>query len=179
MTVTALAIKALVHALRKFPKFNASLDPEAEELVLKHYYHIGVAVDTEYGLVVPVLRDCDKKPVLEIANELEEIAERTRQRKVTLEELRGGTFTVTNVGGIGGTAFSPVVNFPEVAILGVARARREVVLNAGQPEERLVLPLCLSFDHRAINGADAARFTREVVRLLEAPLLPFLLHREA
>ena len=178
LTVTALAIKALVHALRKFPKFNASLDPEAEELVLKHYYHIGVAVDTEYGLMVPVLRDCDKKPVLEIADELEEVAERARQRKVTLEELRGGTFTVTNVGGIGGTAFSPVVNFPEVAILGVARARREVVLNAGQPEERLVLPLCLSFDHRAINGADAARFTREIVRLLEAPLLP-LLHRQA
>jgi pyruvate dehydrogenase E2 component (dihydrolipoamide acetyltransferase) len=178
LTVTAVVIRALVHALRKFPKFNASLDPEAEELILKHYYHIGVAVDTEYGLVVPVLRDCDKKPVLEIADELEEVAERARQRKVTLEELRGGTFTVTNVGGIGGTAFSPVVNFPEVAILGVARARREVVLNTGQPEERLVLPLCLSFDHRAINGADAARFTREIVRLLEAPLLP-LLHRQA
>lgn len=169
LTLTALLIKAVVHALRKYPKFNASLDSGSDELIIKHYYHIGVAVDTERGLVVPVLRDCDEKSILEIATELEELAQRTRDRKIKVEELRGSSFTVSNVGGIGGTSFAPIVNYPNVAILGVARVREELVLRNGAPYGRVVLPLCLSFDHRAVNGADAARFTRYLSELLIEP----------
>jgi pyruvate dehydrogenase E2 component (dihydrolipoamide acetyltransferase) len=143
-------------------------------LVLKKYCHIGVAVDTPAGLIVPIVRNVDQKRVLAIAAELETLAERTRQRKVTLDELRGSTFTVTNLGGIGGTAFTPIINYPEVAILGLARAREEPVLKAGQLGTRLVLPLCLSYDHRVINGADGARFVRQVASLLEDPELLLL-----
>jgi pyruvate dehydrogenase E2 component (dihydrolipoamide acetyltransferase) len=169
LTVTAFLVKAAVVALRDYPKFNASLDVDTEELILKHYYHIGVAVDTDAGLIVPVIRDCDRKTVLEIAGDLENVAQRTRDRKVSLEELRGGTFTITNVGGIGGTSFTPILNYPEVAILGATRARRMCVpVNEGM-KDRLELPLCLSFDHRLLNGADAARFAARVAEVLEDP----------
>jgi pyruvate dehydrogenase E2 component (dihydrolipoamide acetyltransferase) len=174
LTVTAFVVKAVAQALREFPTFNSSLDMAAGELVLKQYYHIGVAVDTEAGLIVPVIRDADTKRVLEIAEEMEEIADRTRRRKIKLEELQGGTFTITNLGGIGGTAFTPVLNYPEVAILGLARSREEPVVTNGQLSTRLVLPLCLSYDHRVINGADGARFIRKIATLLEDPELLLL-----
>jgi len=169
LTVTAFVLKALVAALKEYPQFNASLDTQASDLVLKRYYHIGVAVDTEAGLIVPVIRDVDAKSVLSLAAEMNELAERTRKRKVGLDELRGGTFTVTNLGGIGGTAFTPIINYPEVAILGLARSRQEPGLVNGQLANRLMLPLCLSYDHRVINGADGARFVRKLAGLLEDP----------
>ena len=169
LTVTAFVLKALATALDAYPQFNASLDTQANELVLKQYYHIGVAVDTPAGLIVPIIRDVDQKGVLEIAGEMNAIAERTRQRKVGLDELRGGTFTVTNLGGIGGTAFTPIINYPEVAILGLARSREEPVIRDGHFSKRLMLPLCLSYDHRVINGADGARFIRKLATLLEDP----------
>jgi len=164
ITLTAIAVKAAVAVLKQFPHFNASLDTEKEELILKEYYHIGVAVDTERGLLVPVLRDADQKSVIELAAELADVAERARLEKLSLKDMEGATFTISNQGGIGGTAFTPIVNFPQVAILGMSRARPEVQLNDGHPQERLMLPLSLSYDHRAINGADAARF---LVRLSE------------
>jgi pyruvate dehydrogenase E2 component (dihydrolipoamide acetyltransferase) len=167
ITVTAVALKACVAALKAFPQFNSSLDVAAGELVLKEYYHIGVAVDTEHGLIVPVIRDVDRKNLKEIAVELADIAQRARKRKVDLSELHGGTFTVTNLGGIGGTAFTPIVNYPEVAILGMARSREELALREGEIETRLVLPLSLSYDHRVIDGADGARFLRHLATLLE------------
>ncbi|MGH7197130.1 MAG: 2-oxo acid dehydrogenase subunit E2 [Candidatus Omnitrophota bacterium] len=154
LTLTSFIIKAAVAALKKFPVVNSSLDEAAGQLVVKKYYHIGVAVDTEQGLIVPVLRDVDKKSLLEISKELGELAEKTRQRKVSLDELKGGTFTVSNLGGIGGTHFTPIINKPEVAILGVGRG-------AGK------LPLALSYDHRVVDGADGARFMRAVVEALE------------
>lgn len=174
LTVMAFMLKALTVALKAYPQFNASLDAQAQELILKRYYHIGVAVDTEAGLIVPVLRDVDRKNVLTIAAELVELADRTRKRKIALEELRGGTFTVTNLGGIGGTAFTPIVNFPDVAILGLGRTREEPFMKDGQLKTRLVLPLCLSYDHRVINGADGARFIRKLSGLLEDPELLLL-----
>lgn len=169
LTVTAFVLKAVAIAIKEFPRFNSSLDMRTNELILKNYCHIGVAVDTPAGLIVPVIRDVDKKRVLDIAAELEAMAERTRQRKVALEELRGGTFTVTNLGGIGGTAFTPVINHPEVAILGLGRSREQPIIRDEQWATRLMLPLCLSYDHRVINGADGARFTRRLVALLEDP----------
>ena len=169
LTPTAFVIKAVVTALKAFPQFNASLDAQAEELVLKRYYHIGLAVDTERGLLVPVLRDADRKGVFELAKELVDLAERTRQGKVGLEDLQGGTFTITNLGTIGGTGFTPIVNHPEVAILGVARSREEAVVRNGQVEPRLIMPLCLSYDHRVVDGADGARFARRVAESLESP----------
>lgn len=174
LTVTAFVFKAVAMVLKEHPQFNASLDEQAGELVLKRYYHLGVAVDTEAGLIVPVLRDIDQKNVLQIAAEMNELAERTRQRKIALEELRGGTFTVTNLGGIGGTGFTPIINHPEVAILGVARSRREPAIVDGQLTEKLMMPLCLSYDHRVVNGADGARFIRRLTTLLEDPELLLL-----
>lgn len=162
VTMTAIMIKAAVSALKAFPHFNASLDPQTNELVLKQYYHIGVAVDTPNGLLVPVIRDADQKTILTIAAELTDLAERARNRKLDLKEMQGAAFTITNLGGIGGTGFTPIVNYPEVAILGMSRSRTELRLVEGCPSERLMLPLSLSYDHRVINGADAARF---VVRL--------------
>jgi pyruvate dehydrogenase E2 component (dihydrolipoyllysine-residue acetyltransferase) len=170
LTPTAFALRAAASALKQFPQFNASLDEAAGQLILKQYYHIGVAVDTPRGLLVPVLRDVDKKSVRELAQELSEIAERARNKKVTAEEMRGGTFTITNLGGIGGTAFSPIVNYPEVAILGMARARLQPVVHNGEIVPRLILPLSVSYDHRVIDGADAARFTRRITEMLENPL---------
>ncbi len=158
ITMTAIMIKAVVGALKAYPNFNSSVDMLTGELVLKQYYHIGVAVDTPNGLVVPVIRNCDQKNVLQVAAELTDIAGRARDRKLKTEEMQGGSFTITNLGGIGGTAFTPIVNYPEVAILGMSRGMNHLVLEEGQVAERLMLPLSLSYDHRAVNGADAARF---------------------
>ena len=158
ITMTAIMIKAVVGALKAYPGFNSSVDMTTGELVLKQYYHIGVAVDTPSGLVVPVIRNCDQKNVLQVAAELTDIAGRARDRKLKTEEMQGGSFTITNLGGIGGTAFTPIVNYPEVAILGMSRGQNQIILEEGQITERLMLPLSLSYDHRAVNGADAARF---------------------
>ncbi len=158
ITMTAIMIKAVVGALKAFPNFNSSVDMVSGELVIKQYYHIGVAVDTPNGLVVPVIRNCDQKNILQVAAELTEIATKARDRKLKTEDMQGGTFTITNLGGIGGTAFTPIVNYPEVAILGMSRSINQLVLENGQVTERMMLPLSLSYDHRAINGADAARF---------------------
>jgi pyruvate dehydrogenase E2 component (dihydrolipoamide acetyltransferase) len=172
LTVTAFALKASAIALKEFPNFNASLDLASGQLILKRYYHIGVAVDTEGGLLVPVIRDVDKKSVAELARELTEAAELARKGK---GELQGGTFTITNLGGIGGTGFTPIVNWPEVAILGMSRSRLEPVVRDGAVVPRLMLPLSLSYDHRVIDGAAAARFTRRLAEMLENPLV-MLLH---
>ncbi len=169
LTPTAFVIRAVVAALKAFPQFNASLDAQAEELVLKRYYHIGMAVDTDRGLLVPVIREADRKGIFELAKELVDLAERTRQGKVGIEDLQGGTFTVTNLGTVGGTGFTPIVNYPEVAILGVARSREEAVVRNGRVEPRLIMPLCLSYDHRVVDGADGARFARRVAESLENP----------
>jgi pyruvate dehydrogenase E2 component (dihydrolipoamide acetyltransferase) len=171
LTVTALAIKAAVAALREYPTFNASFDDQAGEVIFKNYYNIGIAVDTEHGLLVPVVHDADRKTTRDIARELDDLAHRARDRKLGSEEMQGATFTITNLGGIGGVAFTPIVNWPEVAILGISRARRELVVDAeGGAEARLMMPLSLSYDHRVINGADAARFTRRIADLLSEPL---------
>jgi pyruvate dehydrogenase E2 component (dihydrolipoamide acetyltransferase) len=176
LTVTAFALKSSAIALKQFPQFNATLDLGNNQLILKQYYHIGLAVDTDRGLLVPVLRDVDKKSVHDLAREMAEIADRARQKKVSGDEMRGGTFTITNLGGIGGTAFTPIVNYPEVAILGLSRSRLQPVIAAdGQVKPRLMLPLSLSYDHRVIDGADAARFVRRIVEMLENPLV-MLLH---
>ena len=175
LTVTAFALKAVAVALRQFPNFNATLDSANNQLILKRYYHVGVAVDTENGLLVPVIRDVDRKSVAELAEELAAVADRARQRKLDAAELKGGTFTITNLGGIGGTGFTPIVNYPEVAILGLSRGRLEPVVRDGGIAPRLMLPLSLSYDHRVIDGAAAARFTRRVAEMLENPLL-MLLH---
>lgn len=169
ITMTAIALKACAHILHEMPHFNSSLDPETNELVLKKYFHIGVAVDTDHGLVVPVVRDADRKSILEIADELTHLAEKARDRKLALDDMQGATFTITNLGGIGGTAFTPIVNYPEVAILGMSRARPTPALIDGDLEERLMLPLSLSYDHRVINGADAARFVVRLSALLAQP----------
>jgi pyruvate dehydrogenase E2 component (dihydrolipoamide acetyltransferase) len=174
LTVTAFVLRACAMALREFPNFNASIDLAGGRLILKRYYHLGVAVDTEGGLLVPVLRDVDKKHVRELAEELNAIAQRARDRKLDSAELKGGTFTITNLGGIGGTAFTPIVNYPEVAILGLSRSRLEPVVRDGQIVPRLMLPLSLSYDHRVIDGAAAARFTRRLAELLENPLMMLL-----
>ncbi|MDE2999056.1 MAG: 2-oxo acid dehydrogenase subunit E2 [Gemmatimonadota bacterium] len=169
LTPTPFVMKALVSALKAFPQFNASLDLAAGQLVLKQYYHIGVAVDTDRGLLVPVVRDVDRKDVFELAVQLDDLARRTREGRAGLEELQGGTFTVTNLGSIGGTSFTPIVNFPEVAILGMGRSRREPVVRDARIEARLIMPICLSYDHRVVDGADGARFTRHLVASLENP----------
>lgn len=166
LTVTAFALKAVAAALKQFPKLNSSLDLARNRLILKKHYHLGVAVDTKGGLLVPVIRDVDKKGVAELARELFETAERARSGKA---DMTGATFTLTNLGGIGGTSFSPIINYPEVAILGMARSRLQPVIKDGQVVPRLILPLSLSYDHRVIDGADAARFTRRIAEMLENP----------
>jgi pyruvate dehydrogenase E2 component (dihydrolipoamide acetyltransferase) len=171
LTITAILLKVLVAALKEFPKFNASIDMKSKEIILKHYYHIGIAVDTERGLLVPVIRNADQKNIIELAVELGEVAEKARNRKLGLEDMRGGTFSITNLGGIGGPNITPIVNTPEVAILGVARGGMEPVYQDGQFEPRLMLPLSLSYDHRLIDGADAARFLRWVAQALESPFM--------
>ncbi|HEY2995511.1 MAG TPA: dihydrolipoamide acetyltransferase family protein [Methylomirabilota bacterium] len=169
LTLTAFLLKAAALALVEHPTFNASLDAGAGELIVKRYVHLGVAVATERGLIVPVMRDIDKKPVIEIARELGELARRVREGKATLEDLRGGTFTITNIGALGGTGAIPIINYPEVAILGVARGREEAVVRGGQIVPRLLLPLSLTFDHRVADGADGARFATSIVQRLEQP----------
>jgi pyruvate dehydrogenase E2 component (dihydrolipoamide acetyltransferase) len=171
MTVTAIALKVCSSALKIFPQFNASIDMAKEEIVYKQYINIGVAVDTDRGLLVPVIRDVDKKNIVELATELTQASKKAREKKLTLAEMEGGTFTITNLGGIGGTGFSPIVNYPEVAILGLSRSSMEPMWLNGKFEPRLVLPLSLSYDHRLIDGADAARFLRWIAEAFEQPFL--------
>ena len=174
LTVTAIILKIAALALKKFPQFNASVDMANQEIVYKKYTNIGVAVDTERGLLVPVIRDVDRKGIIQLAVELNEIAEKARARKIGLEDLEGGSFTITNLGGIGGTNFTPIINPPDVAILGIARGRMEPVYVDGEFVPRMMLPLALSYDHRLIDGADAARFLRWLVEALENPLFVLL-----
>ena len=189
LTVTAIAVKVAAAALKVFPQFNTSIDMGAEEIIYKKYVHIGVAVDTDRGLLVPVIRDADTKNIVQIAAELAELSEKARTRKLSLEQMQGGCFSISNLGGIGGTSFTPIVNAPEVAILGLSRARMEPVYRppsqsspgtdatgglrpaSGDFMARLMLPLSLSYDHRAIDGADGARFLRWIAEALEQPFL--------
>lgn len=171
LTVTAILLKVISSALRAFPQFNSSVDMQRKEIIYKKYIHVGIAVDTDRGLLVPVIRDVDAKNILQLSVELSQLAEKARNRKLTLEEMQGGCFTITNLGGIGGTYFSPIVNFPEVAILGVSRSSLEAVYHDGKFEPRMMLPLSLSYDHRVIDGADAARFLRWVCNALQDPFL--------
>ena len=174
LTVTAIAVKVVASALRVFPQFNASIDLANEAIIFKKYVHVGVAVDTDRGLLVPVIRDADTKNILQLAVELTQLSEKARNRKLSLEEMQGGCFSISNLGGIGGTSFTPIVNAPEVAILGISRARMEPVYRgpaSGDFYARLMLPLSLSYDHRAIDGADGARFLRWVAEALEQPFL--------
>jgi len=171
MTVTAIALKVCAAALKVFPQFNATIDMEKEEIIYKQYIHIGVAADTDRGLLVPVIRDVDKKNIVELAVELSQLSQKARDKKITLADMEGGTFTITNLGGIGGTGFTPIVNHPEVAILGLSRSRMEPEWIGGKFEPRLILPLSLSYDHRLIDGADAARFLRWVAEAFEQPFL--------
>jgi pyruvate dehydrogenase E2 component (dihydrolipoamide acetyltransferase) len=171
LTVTAVMLKVVAAALKAFPQFNASVDTAAGEIVFKQYIHVGVAVDTDRGLLVPVVRDVDRKSITELAVELAQASERARTRKTGLEELQGGTFTISNLGGVGGTAFTPIVNHPEVAILGMSRSRVEPVFVNGEFVPRQMLPLSLSYDHRVIDGADGIRFLRWVCEAIEQPFL--------
>lgn len=173
LSMTVFVIKAAVAALKAFPRFNASLDISAEEIILKRYYHLGVAADTDKGLMVPVIRDVDRKSLTELAVELRQLAERTREGKAGRDDMTGGTFTITNIGPLGGTGFAPIVNHPQVAILGMAQARLQPVIQ-GDLEHykvvpRLMLPLILGFDHRVVDGADAARFLNMIIESLQKP----------
>ena len=173
LTVTAMLVKILATAMKQFPQFNASLDGDRGEIVYKKYVHIGVAVDTDRGLLVPVIRDADRKNIQQIAVDVQQLAQKARDKKLTVEEMTGGSMTISNLGGIGGTYFTPIVNWPEVAILGVSRGAMEPVWNAATSafEPRQKLPLSLSYDHRLIDGADAMRFLRWVVEAIEQPFL--------
>jgi pyruvate dehydrogenase E2 component (dihydrolipoamide acetyltransferase) len=180
LTHTVFALKAVATALKAFPRFNASIDTENGEIVLKHYYHIGVAVATEDGLIVPVIRDVDRKSVAELSVELKTLAEKTRARKVTLEELQGGTFSITNVGHMGGGQFVPIINYPQAAILGMGAAGMKPLVTGNEKEgyriePRLMMPLVLCIDHRVLDGADAIPFMRMVVELLEDPEKLFMM----
>jgi pyruvate dehydrogenase E2 component (dihydrolipoamide acetyltransferase) len=184
LTVTAMLVKVIATAVKQFPQFNASLDPRSNEIVYKRYVNVGVAVDTDRGLLVPVVRDADQKNITEIAIDVHQTAEKARNKKITIEEMSGGTITISNLGGLGGTYFTPIVNWPEVAILGVSRGIVEPVWRptSGSPssgqgafEPRQLLPLSLSYDHRVIDGADAMRFLRWVVDAIEQPFLLSLL----
>jgi pyruvate dehydrogenase E2 component (dihydrolipoamide acetyltransferase) len=171
MTVTAIALKVCASALKIFPQFNASIDMEKEEIIYKQFINIGVAVDTDRGLLVPVIRDVDKKNIVELAAELTGLSKKARDKKLSPADMEGGTFTITNLGGIGGTGFSPIVNYPEVSILGLSRSTMEPVWMDNKFEPRMVLPLSLSYDHRLIDGADAARFLRWIAEAFEQPFL--------
>lgn len=171
MTVTAIALKVCAAALKVFPQFNASIDIDKEEIVYKQFISIGVAADTDRGLLVPVIRDVDKKNIVELAVELSQLSKKARDKKLAPSDMEGGTFTITNLGGIGGIGFTPIVNYPEVAILGLSRSRMEPEWINGKFEPRLILPLSLSYDHRLIDGADAARFLRWIAEAFEQPFL--------
>ncbi len=170
LTMTAILVKICAAALRAFPQFNSTLDLARRELILKDYVHIGVAVDTPGGLLVPVLRDTDRKGIETLAVELNEMAAKTRERRMSPADLEGGSFTISNLGGIGGTAFTPIVYAPQVAILGVSRAGMEPVWDGSQFNPRLVMPLSLTYDHRVIDGADGARFLRWICQAIEKPI---------
>jgi len=174
LTVTAIAVKVVALALGRFPQFASSVDMASETIIYKKYAHIGLAVDTPNGLLVPVIRDADRKTITEIAAELATLSQKARDKKLTLDEMAGGVFSITNLGGIGGTAFTPIINQPEVAILGMSRSATEPVWRDGSFVPRQVLPLSLSYDHRVIDGADAARFLRFVAEGLEQPLSMYL-----
>ena len=167
LTLTPFVLKALVETLKKHPIFNSSLDEVANEIVIKEYFHIGIAVDTEQGLIVPVIRDVDKKSMLELVKELEQLAQKARDRKVSADELKGGTFTISNQGAIGGAHFTPIVNKPQVAILGLGRGAMKPVVRDGKVEVRMMTPLGLSYDHRVIDGGEAARFIVDLVKAME------------
>ncbi len=173
LSLTVFAVKAAVAALKKFPRFNSSIDMESEEILVKHYHNIGLAVDTDRGLLVPVVRNVDCKSIYDLAIELKDLTEKTRQGKASNEDLSGGTFTITNVGPMGGTGLSPIINHPEVAILGMAQARLQPVVVGDEKNyeivPRLILPLGVTFDHRVLDGAEAARFLRTVIEGLENP----------
>jgi pyruvate dehydrogenase E2 component (dihydrolipoamide acetyltransferase) len=169
VTMTVLAMKAVLAAVKEFPIFNASFDADANEIIIKKHYHFGIAVDTEHGLMVPVIRDVDKKTLVDLAGEVSEVAEKARNKRLDPASMKGGTFTISNLGGLGGTAFTPIINYPEVAILGLARSRHEFILHDNQPGFRLLLPLSLSYDHRVVNGADGARFVTRLSQLLANP----------
>ncbi|MFN8552438.1 MAG: dihydrolipoamide acetyltransferase family protein [Candidatus Obscuribacterales bacterium] len=169
LTLTVFALKAIASGLKKYPQFNASLDEKTGELIFKHYYNIGVAVATERGLIVPVIRNVDQKSIIELSRELAELSEKTKAGKVELERLQGGTFTLTNIGAIGGTNMVPMINHPEAAILGMARAAQKPVVRNGNIEVGLIMPLALSFDHRIADGAEAAFFVQHVVKRLQEP----------
>jgi pyruvate dehydrogenase E2 component (dihydrolipoamide acetyltransferase) len=166
MTPLVFIMKAVVASLKAFPKFNASLDPSGETLIMKNYFHVGVAVDTPDGLVVPVIRDVDKKGLQELSKELNAVSEKARAKQLTANDMQGGCFSISSLGGIGGTAFTPIVNVPEVAILGVSKSSHKPVYQDGQFVPRLMLPLSLSYDHRVIDGADGARFITHLSNML-------------
>ena len=174
LTLTVFALKAAATALKAYPNFNATLDIEANRIIIKHYFHLGVAVDTDNGLVVSVIREVDRKSITELAIELYDLVQRTRARKTTLEEMQGSTFTITNIGAAGGGHFSPIINYPEVAILGIGSARLQpVVMQTEEKDQsiaaRLMMPLTLAIDHRVLDGADATRFLRLIIDALEDP----------
>ena len=174
MTMTVVALKIVASALQKFPQFNASVDMARHEIVYKKSVHIGVAVDTPRGLLVPVIRDVDRKGVIELAADLGKASEKARTGKLSLDDMQGAGFTITNLGGIGGTSFTPIVNWPEVAILGISRGIYEPVYDGHEFQPRQMLPLSLSYDHRAIDGADGARFLRWVAEAFEQPFVILL-----
>jgi pyruvate dehydrogenase E2 component (dihydrolipoamide acetyltransferase) len=169
LTVTAVAAKVVASALKVFPQFNASVDAAGEAIVYKKYINVGIAVDTPNGLLVPVLRNVDQKNLIQLSVEIQQLADKAKDRKLSLDDMSGGSMSISNLGGIGGTAFTPIVNWPEVAILGISRGAYEPVWNGTTFEPRQMLPLSLSYDHRLIDGADAIRFLRWVVEALENP----------
>jgi pyruvate dehydrogenase E2 component (dihydrolipoamide acetyltransferase) len=160
-------MKASVVALKEYPDFNASLSPDKASLIFKRYYHLGIAVDTPDGLVVPVIRDVDRKGIIELSQELGAVSQKMRDGKIAPADIQGGTFSISSLGGIGGTGFTPIVNAPEVAILGVVRAETKPKWDGEKFAPRLMLPVCVSYDHRVIDGALAARFTRRLAEILE------------
>ena len=169
LTVTAILVKIITSALKKFPQFNSSVDMANQAIIYKNYFNIGIAVDTDFGLIVPVIKNADRMNVIEISKEMNALAEKARNKKVSVADLQGGCFTITNLGGIGGTAFTPIVNAPEVAILGVSRGAIEPVWIDGKFEPRMMLPFSLSYDHRVIDGADGIRFLRWIIDAIENP----------
>lgn len=168
LTLTSFALKAVATALKKHPIFNSSIDEVANDIVFKEYYHVGLAVDTEQGLLVPVIRDVDKKSLVQLSKDVQEVAEKARDRKVSLDDMKGGTFTISNQGGIGGAHFTPIVNKPEVAILGLGKGAFKAVVKDKKIEARLMMPIAISYDHRVIDGGTAARFTVDLIEAFNA-----------
>jgi pyruvate dehydrogenase E2 component (dihydrolipoyllysine-residue acetyltransferase) len=170
LTLTTIAVKVVARLLERYPSFNSSLDETKDHILYKKYYNIGVAADTDRGLVVPVVRGADRKNIRELITEIDRLAATAREGKLTPDQMQGGTFTISNLGGIGGTWFNPIINYPEVAILGLARADKELKLVDGKVAERLMLPICVGYDHRVIDGAEGARFTRDLAAILTDPV---------